>query len=172
MAALTGAAVEEVTGRGTGVDDATFQHKVLMIQRALDVNQPRADQPLETLAQVGGFEIAGLVGVILAGAATQTPVLIDGFISGAAALVAQRLCRQSRDYMAIAHLSVERGHQRIARELALVPLLDFRMRLGEGTGAALAMPLLDAACAIFNEMATFEEASVSQKNETVEPKVQ
>jgi len=110
--------------------------------------------------------------VILAGAATRTPVLIDGFISGAAALVASRLAQSKplRDYLAIAHLSVERGHQRIARELALVPLLDFRMRLGEGTGAALAMPLLDAACAIFSEMATFQEAGVSEKSETVERK--
>ena len=107
----------------------------------------------------------------MAGAATRTPVLIDGFISGAAALVACRLAqpKQVRNFLAIAHLSVERGHQRIARELALVPLLDFRMRLGEGTGAALAMPLLDAACAIFNEMATFEEAGVSTKEEKVGP---
>jgi nicotinate-nucleotide--dimethylbenzimidazole phosphoribosyltransferase len=172
VAALTGAPVEEVTGRGTGIDDDTFRRKVNVIRRALEVNKVDAKNPLATLAQVGGFEIAGLVGVILAGAATRTPVLIDGFISGAAALVACRLAdgKPVRDYLAIAHLSVERGHQRIARELALVPLLDFRMRLGEGTGAALAMPLLDAACAIYSDMATFAEAGVSEKNETVEKK--
>ena len=170
VAALTGAPVDEVTGRGTGIDDTTFRRKVSVISQALKVNKVNARNPLATLAQVGGFEIAGLVGVILAGAATRTPVLIDGFISGAAALVACRLAEPKpvRDYLSIAHLSVERGHQRIARELALVPLLDFRMRLGEGTGAALAMPLLDAACAILNEMATFAEAGVSEKNETVE----
>jgi nicotinate-nucleotide--dimethylbenzimidazole phosphoribosyltransferase len=172
VAALTGAPVEEVTGRGTGIDDATFRRKVDVIRRALEINKVDAKNPLATLAQVGGFEIAGLVGVILAGAATRTPVLVDGFISGAAALVACRLAQGKpvRDYLAIAHLSVERGHQRIARELALVPLLDFRMRLGEGTGAALAMPLLDAACAIYSDMATFAEAGVSEKNETVEKK--
>jgi nicotinate-nucleotide--dimethylbenzimidazole phosphoribosyltransferase len=169
VAGLTGAPVEEVTGRGTGIDDDTFRRKVDVIRRALDVNNVNKNDPLMTLAQVGGFEIAGLVGVILAGAATQTPVLIDGFISGAAALVACRLAspKPVRDYLAIAHLSVERGHQRIARELALVPLLDFRMRLGEGTGAALAMPLLDAACAIYSDMATFAEAGVSEKSGSV-----
>jgi len=163
IAALTGAPVEEVTGRGTGIDDEGFRRKVALIRQALEVNRVNGMNPLATLAQVGGFEIAGLVGVILAGAAMRTPVLVDGFISGAAALVACRLAPEARSYMAISHLSVERGHERIARELALVPLLDFRMRLGEGTGAALAMPLLDAACALYNEMATFEEAGVSEK---------
>ena len=169
VAALTGAPVEEVTGRGTGIDDETFRRKVSVIRQALEINHVDCRDSLAALAKVGGFEIAGLVGVILAGAATRTPVLIDGFISVAAALVACRLAQPApvRDYLAIAHLSVERGHQRIARELALVPLLDFRMRLGEGTGAALAMPLLDAACAIFNEMATFEEAGVSEKTDTI-----
>jgi nicotinate-nucleotide--dimethylbenzimidazole phosphoribosyltransferase len=191
VAALTGAPVEEVTGRGTGIDDEGFRRKVNVIRQALEVNGLNAITPVRTgvqsdvlvrqtsggdalsvLAKVGGFEIAGLVGVILAGAATRTPVLVDGFISGAAALVACRLAKPKpvRDYLAIAHLSVEKGHQRIARELALVPLLDFRMRLGEGTGAALAMPLLDAACAIYSDMATFAEAGVSGKNESVEPK--
>jgi len=167
VAALTGAPVEEVTGRGTGIDDEGFRRKVNVIRQALEINKVDAENPLAVMAKVGGFEIAGLVGVILAGAATRTPVLIDGFISGAAALVACRLAQPKpvRDYLALAHLSVERGHQRIARELALVPLLDFRMRLGEGTGAALAMPLLDAACAIFSEMATFQEAGVPEKSE-------
>jgi len=172
VAALTGTPAEEVTGRGTGIDDAAFLRKVDAIRRAIEINKVDAKNPLAVLAKVGGFEIAGLVGVILAGAATRTPVLVDGFISGAAALAASRLAQPKplRDYLAIAHLSVERGHQRIARELALVPLLDFRMRLGEGTGAALAMPLLDAACAIFNEMSTFQEAGVSGKNEPAENK--
>jgi len=170
VAVLTGARVEDVTGRGTGIDDDTFRRKVKVIRQALAVNKVDAGDPLATLAKVGGFEIAGLVGVILAGAATRTPVLVDGFISGAAALVACRLAQPKpvRDYLAIAHLSVEKGHQRIARELALVPLLDFRMRLGEGTGAALAMPLLDAACAIYGEMATFQEAGVPGKSEISE----
>ena len=171
LSQVTGASVEEVTGRGTGIDDEGFRNKVRLIQQAIAVNKVDGKNALEVLAKVGGFEIAGLVGVILAGAATGTPVLIDGFISGAAALVACRIAPEARSYLAIAHLSVERGHQRIARELALVPLLDFRMRLGEGTGAALAMPLLDAACAIFNEMATFQEAGVSEKEETAERKI-
>jgi nicotinate-nucleotide--dimethylbenzimidazole phosphoribosyltransferase len=172
VAALTGAPVEEVTGRGTGIDDDGFRRKVGVIRQALEVNRVVGADPLSILARVGGFEIAGLVGVVLAGAATRTPVLVDGFISGAAALVACRLAQPKpvRDYLAIAHLSVERGHQRIARELALVPLLDFRMRLGEGTGAALSMPLLDAACAIYRDMATFAEAGVSGKSESVEKK--
>ncbi|MFA5976222.1 MAG: nicotinate-nucleotide--dimethylbenzimidazole phosphoribosyltransferase [Elusimicrobiota bacterium] len=165
VAALTGSPVEEVTGRGTGIDEETFRRKVSVIRQALDVNRVDGGDPLAALARVGGFEIAGLAGVILAGAAAKTPVIVDGFISGAAALVACRLApnKPVRDYLAMAHLSVECGHQRILRELALVPLLDFQMRLGEGTGAALAMPLLDAACAVFNEMATFQEASVSEK---------
>ncbi len=169
VAGLTGEPVTEVTGKGTGIDDTTFLHKVAVIQKALQINQIDRGDPLAVLARVGGFEIAGLVGVILAGAATRTPVLIDGFISGAAALVATRLAmgKPVRDYLALAHLSVERGHRRVARELCLVPLLDFRMRLGEGTGAALAMPLLDAACAIYNEMATFAQAGISEKNAPV-----
>jgi nicotinate-nucleotide--dimethylbenzimidazole phosphoribosyltransferase len=167
VAGLTGTKVEEVTGSGTGIDEKTFRRKVQAIQKALEVNQVKADDPLGTLAKVGGFEIAGLVGVILAGAASHTPVVIDGFISGAAALVASRLASHKpvADYLAIAHLSAERGHHLVARQLALAPLLDFHMRLGEGTGAALVMPILDAACAILNEMATFQDAGVSQKNE-------
>jgi nicotinate-nucleotide--dimethylbenzimidazole phosphoribosyltransferase len=172
LAALTGLSVEEATGRGTGIDDAAFHRKVGAIRRALDANKTDGKNALATLAQVGGFEIAGLVGVILAGAATRTPVLVDGFISGAAALVACRLAQSKpvRDYLAVAHLSAEPGHRRITKELGILPLLDLQMRLGEGTGAALAMPILDAACAIFNEMATFEEAGVSGKNEIAEQK--
>jgi len=163
VAALTGAREEDVTGFGTGIDDEGWQKKVRLIRQSIVINGADGKDPLATLAKVGGFEIAGLVGVILAGAATRTPVLIDGFISGAAALVACRIAPQARPYLTLAHLSVESGHQRIARELELIPLLDFRMRLGEGTGAALAMPILDAACAIFNDMATFSEAGVSKK---------
>jgi len=169
-AALTGAPVADLTGRGTGIDEPTFKNKIRAIERALSVNRPNPQKPLSVLAQVGGFEIAGLVGVILAGAAARTPVLIDGFISGAAALVACRLAPRAMDSLVAAHLSVERGHRLILQELRLAPLLELQMRLGEGTGAALAMPILDAACAILSEMATFEEAGVSGKNEIAEQK--
>jgi nicotinate-nucleotide--dimethylbenzimidazole phosphoribosyltransferase len=163
VAACTGRPVADVTGRGTGVDDRGWERKVAAIERALAVNRADAADPLDVLAKVGGYEIAGLVGVILGAAARRLPVLVDGFISGAAALVAVKLCPPARDYLIAAHQSAEVGHAVVLDRLELVPLLRLNLRLGEGTGAALAMPLVDAAAAVLAEMATFAEAGVSGK---------
>ncbi|HEY8478047.1 MAG TPA: nicotinate-nucleotide--dimethylbenzimidazole phosphoribosyltransferase [Chloroflexota bacterium] len=163
VAAITGAPVAAVTGRGTGIGEAQLAHKVEVIERALAVNQPDPNDPLDVLAKVGGLEIAGLVGVILGAAARRRPVVIDGFISGAAALVACELCPQARDYLIPAHNSVEIGHRLVLERLELVPLLNLNLRLGEGTGAALAFHLVEAASRVLVEMATFAEAGVSER---------
>jgi len=162
-AALTGRSVEEITGRGTGVDDEGLQRKITAIQKALDVNQPNAEDGLDILAKVGGFEIGGLAGAILAAAAHRVPVVIDGFISTAAAMIAVSLAPQTRDYLIAAHRSQELGHQIMLEWLGTTPLLNLGLRLGEGTGAALAISLIQAACKILDEMATFSEAGVSDK---------
>lgn len=160
VAAFTGCAPAQAVGRGTGIDPSRLAHKVAVVERALEVNRPRADEPLDTLARVGGLEIAGLVGVILGAAATRVPVVTDGFISTAAALTAVRLAPTARDYILGSHLSEEPGHGVTLEAMGIEPVLHMRMRLGEGTGAALVMPLVDAALAILDEMATFEEARV------------
>ena len=162
-AAITGRSVQEIAGRGTGVDDEGLQRKITAIQKALDVNHPNAEDGLDTLAKVGGFEIGGLAGAILAAAAHRKPILIDGFISTAAAMVAVSLAPQTRHYLIAAHRSQELGHQIMLEWLGLEPLLDLGLRLGEGTGAALAISLVEAACKILDEMATFSEAGVSDK---------
>jgi len=162
-AAIIGKPVSEVTGRGTGIDDRQLAHKVKVIEQALAVNQPDPDDALDVLSKVGGFEIGGLVGVILAAAAHRIPVVIDGFISGAAALIATRLSPLSKDYLIAAHISAEAGHQTLLSYLGLIPLLDLKMRLGEGTGAALGIFLAEAAVRVLKEMATFSEAGVSEK---------
>src|SRR5881398_1754167 len=160
-AAITGALPERVTGRGTGVDDATLARKVDVVRRALAVNLPDARDGLDVLAKVGGFEIAGLVGVILAGAARRVPVVLDGFISGAAALVAVTLAPDARHALFASHRSAEPGHAVILDHLELTPYLDHALRLGEGTGAALFIHLARAAALIWSEMATFKSAGVS-----------
>lgn len=164
-AALLGRRVEEVTGRGTGLDDRGLARKVAVIERAIAVNRPDPRDPLDALTKLGGYEISGLVGVILKGAAERVPVVIDGFISGAAALVAVRLCPAARAYLLAAHRSAEPGHRAVLEALDLTPLLDLGLRLGEGTGAVLAMHLVDAALALLDEMATFEEAGVADRSE-------
>jgi nicotinate-nucleotide--dimethylbenzimidazole phosphoribosyltransferase len=164
-AVMTGKTAAEVTGRGTGLDDKGLQHKIEIINKALDLNQPEASKPLEVLAKVGGFEIGGLAGVMLGAAAHRVPVVIDGFISGAAALIAAGLCPQAKDYMIAGHVSVEPGHKLLLKHLGLNPLLDLNMRLGEGTGAALAISLSETSTRILSEMATFAEAGVSDKGE-------
>jgi nicotinate-nucleotide--dimethylbenzimidazole phosphoribosyltransferase len=161
-AAITGRAVEEVTGRGTGLTDEQLAHKVEVIKRALAVNNVDPAKPLEVLAKVGGFEIGGLAGVMLGAAANRIPVVIDGFISGAAALIAAGLAPRVKDYLIAAHLSVESGHRSVLQYLGLEPLLDLHMRLGEGTGAALGIFLSETAARILAEMATFAEAGVSE----------
>lgn len=164
-AVLCPAPVEEVTGRGTGADDKMLNHKVKVIKRAIERNQPDSADPIGVLAKVGGFEIGGLAGCILGAAAHRKPVVIDGFISGAAALIAVGLKPEVKDYLIAGHRSAEIGHQVVLEKLGLKPVLDLGMRLGEGTGAVLAMEIVEAAVKILEEMATFEEAGVSQAKE-------
>ncbi len=153
----------EVVGAGTGLDTHGMAHKAEVIRRALDVNRPNPDDPMDVLSKVGGLEIAGLAGVFLGCAAAKIPVLIDGIISGAAALTAYRFAPPAGQYMLASHLSAERGHRTELDLIGLQPLLEFDMRLGEGTGAALAMDIVDASIKIIREMATFAEAGVSER---------
>jgi nicotinate-nucleotide--dimethylbenzimidazole phosphoribosyltransferase len=165
VAAITGRNAEEVTGRGTGIDDKALAGKIAAIEEALKVNKPDPKDGIDILAKVGGFEIGGLAGVMLAAAAHRIPVVIDGFISGAAALIAYTLEPKVRDYMIAAHCSVEKGHKAALAFLGLKPILDLNLRLGEGTGAVLGMNIIEAGTKILNEMATFESAGVSEKGE-------
>jgi nicotinate-nucleotide--dimethylbenzimidazole phosphoribosyltransferase len=160
-AVMTGRSAREVTGRGTGVDDERLTHKIGVIERAVTVNAPDANDPLGTLARVGGLEIAALAGLILAAASRHIPVLLDGFIASSAALIACAWRPLAREYLLAGHVSVEPGHQIILDHLGLRPLLSLGMRLGEGTGAALAMAVVEAALRAHDEMATFDEAGVS-----------
>ena len=162
-AALTGADPAMVTGRGTGVTDDVWVRKVEAVRRALAVNRLDSGDALGILAALGGLEIAGLVGVILAGAARRVPIVLDGFIATTAALVAARLAPATRDYLIAAHRSAEPGHQRLLEALGLTPYLELGMRLGEGTGAALGIGLVRAALACYREMATFKDAGVSER---------
>ena len=160
---VTRRSANEIVGRGTGVDDEGLQRKVTAVENALKVNRPDPQDGLDILSKVGGFEIGGLAGAILAAAANRRPVVIDGFISTAAAIVAVTLAPQVREYLIAAHCSQELGHRLMMDWLGVQPLLDMHMRLGEGTGAALAMSLVEASCKILDEMATFGEAGVSEK---------
>jgi len=162
-ACLTGAAVEELTGRGAGLDDKGLQNKINIIKKAIAVNQPNQLCAIDTLYKVGGFEIGGLAGMILGAASHKVPVVIDGFISGAAALIAYHIEPKSKEYMIASHSSIERGHKVILDHIGLRPLFNFDLRLGEGTGAALGISVADAAIKILTEMATFESAKVSNK---------
>ena len=161
IAALTGLPVANVTGRGTGITVEALAVKVAVIERALAVNAPDRDDPIDVLAKVGGLEIAALAGVVLGAAANRVAVVMDGFISSAAALAAVRLCHEAVDYILPSHVSIEKGHQAVLDELGLIPLFDLEMRLGEGTGAALAMSIVEASAKILDEMATFESAGVA-----------
>lgn len=162
-AAITGYDVATVTGRGTGLDDKAWSQKVEVIKKALDLNQPDPKDAIDVLAKVGGFEIGGIAGVILAGARYRIPVVIDGFISGAAALIATSLSPQVKPHLIASHQSVEQGHKVILDFLGLKPLLNLDLRLGEGTGAALGIFLVEAGLRILHEMATFADAGVSEK---------
>jgi nicotinate-nucleotide--dimethylbenzimidazole phosphoribosyltransferase len=162
-AVLTGLPVEQVTGRGTGIDDAGLQKKIQVIREAIRLNAPDPQDALDVLAKVGGLEIAGLAGVIIGAAARRVPVVVDGFISGTAALVAAKLIPEVKPYLIASHRSVEIGHLAIWNTLGLHPLFDLGLRLGEGTGAVLAFHLIEAATRILDEMATFDEAGVSNK---------
>jgi nicotinate-nucleotide--dimethylbenzimidazole phosphoribosyltransferase len=165
VAALTGVAPADVTGRGTGVDDTVLARKVEVVARALGA-RPVTDDPVETLASLGGFEHAGLAGFILGAARRRVPVILDGVIAGAAALVAQALSPAVAGYCFAGHRSVEPGHAVALAQLGLRPLVDLDLRLGEGTGALLALPLVEAAGATLREMATFDSAGVSRKEGT------
>lgn len=162
IAVLSGNKVADVTGSGTGISDAQMLHKVEVIERAIRVNRANPDDALDVLAKLGGFEIGGLAGVILGAAALRKPVVIDGLITAAGALLAQSLCPAAAGFMIAAHRSAEKGHIIALKRLGKEPLLDLGFRLGEGTGAALAMNLLDAAVAVLTEVKTFDEAHVSE----------
>jgi nicotinate-nucleotide--dimethylbenzimidazole phosphoribosyltransferase len=161
VSVFTGYLVEEVTGSGTGVKDDALKHKQAVIKQAIAVNKPDPDLPLDALAKVGGLEIAALTGAILEAAYQGVPIILDGIISTAAALVAAKLAPLSTSYMMSSHSSEEQGHRAALQQLGLKPRLDFRMRLGEGTGAALMFPIVEAALKIADEMATFEAAGVT-----------
>lgn len=157
IAALTGTAVENLVGKGTGADDAAYGKKVQAVRDAIKINSPNPADPLDVLAKVGGLDIAGLAGCYLAAAANRKPIVLDGFIAGAAALLAFKLHPLTREYMIPSHLSAEKGARELFSHLGLEPMLLMNMRLGEGTGAALAFNLLDAACAVINEMGSFAD---------------
>ena len=160
VSVLTGQRVEHVTGRGTGVDDEHLRRKVSVIEQALALHHPSPSDGLEVLTKVGGFEIGGMVGLMLGAAACHVPVVLDGFITGASALIAAALEPKCREYLIASHVSEEPGHRIVLDHLGLEPILDLRMRLGEGTGACLAVTLIHAALKLYSEMATFEEARV------------
>jgi len=163
ISVLTGLPVVKVTGRGTGLDDAGINRKIRVIENAIAVNRPDPENALDVLSKVGGLEIAGLAGVMIAAASRRIPVVVDGFISSAAAMIAVGLVPDVRNYLLSGHQSVEIGHQAMLRHLGLTPLIDLDLRLGEGTGAVLAFHLIEAASRILREMATFAEAGVSDK---------
>lgn len=160
-AVITGRTVEEVTGRGTGINDATWKHKVQIIKDAIALNKPNPSDAIDVLAKVGGAEIGGIAGLILGAAVNKVPVVVDGFISTAGALIAYSIEPKTKDYMFAAHMSQEVGHKAMLEKMGLRPILDLDLRLGEGTGAALAMFVIEAGIKIYKEMATFGEAGVS-----------
>jgi nicotinate-nucleotide--dimethylbenzimidazole phosphoribosyltransferase len=164
-AALTGCLPSEIVGRGTGIDDAGMARKIDAVERALHANQPDPADALDVLAKVGGFEIGGMAGAMLAAAAHRCAVMVDGFISTSAAMIACGLASQVRPYLIASHRSQEYGHRLMLDWLELEPLLDLDLRLGEGSGAALGISLAEAACKLLNEMATFGQAGVSDRSD-------
>jgi nicotinate-nucleotide--dimethylbenzimidazole phosphoribosyltransferase len=164
LAAMTGLPVSQVTHRGTGIDDATLKKKIETIETALACNQPNPADPVDVLAKVGGFEIGGIAGLIIGCVVHRIPVVVDGFISTAGAMIAVALNPLIKGYLFAAHQSVEVGHRFMLEHIGQKPILNLAMRLGEGTGGALAMAIIEAAAKIINEMATFAEAGVSGAN--------
>ncbi len=162
LAVITRTSAEEVTGRGTGIDDVKLKRKIDVIDKSLKSNRPDPRDPIDILSKVGGFEIGGLVGIMLAGASHNIPVVIDGFISGAAALLATELEPKVKNYLIPSHCSAEAGHKQMLSFLGLTPLLDLDLRLGEGTGAALGINIVEASIKILTQMATFHDAGVSE----------
>jgi nicotinate-nucleotide--dimethylbenzimidazole phosphoribosyltransferase len=167
VSVITGVDPGKVTGRGTGIDDHSLRNKVEIVKKAISLNNPDPKDALDVLAKVGGFEIAGIAGLVLGAALYRIPVVIDGFISTAGALIAAEMNPLVKGYLIAAHQSVEIGHRRMLEHLEQVPLLDLNLRLGEGTGAALGMSLVEAGVKILGEMATFADAGVAEKAEGV-----
>jgi len=161
---LTGINPKEMVGRGTGVDDKRFSKKLETVKKGIQINQPNVLDGLDVLAKVGGFEIGGIAGCVLAAAFYRHPVVIDGFISTAGALIASSLCHHVRDYIIAGHCSEETGHRNMLKYIGIEPILDLGMRLGEGTGGALAMTIIEGAICVFNEVLTFDEAGVADKD--------
>lgn len=162
---ITGAKAEDVTGRGTGIDDQRLKLKTDVVKKAVRVNNPDPHDPLDVLKKLGGFEIGALAGVIIAGAAKRVPVVIDGFITASAALIAAQISPLSRDYLFASHDSVEKGHAVALKWMGLAPMFDLQMRLGEGTGACIGISLIEAGTRVLNEMATFDGAGISREKE-------
>jgi nicotinate-nucleotide--dimethylbenzimidazole phosphoribosyltransferase len=162
IAALAGCSVRDVTHRGTGINDEALERKIAVIDAGLELNRPDPADPMDVLAKVGGLEIAGIAGLVLGAAANRIPVVVDGFISTAGALIASEMHPHVKDYIFAAHTSVEIGHRMMLQRIGAQPILDLQLRLGEGTGAALAMGLVEAGAKILKEMATFAEAGVSE----------
>ena len=162
LAAVTGIPVEDVVGRGTGIDDEKLRHKISVIRTALSLHRPDPNDGLNLLTKIGGFEIGAIAGLIIGAASSRVPVVVDGFISGAGAIIATRLAPACREYLFFSHLSRERGHKRMLEFFDARPILDLDMCLGEGTGAAIAIDVITAAVRLYGEMATFESASVSR----------
>ncbi|MDA8077881.1 MAG: nicotinate-nucleotide--dimethylbenzimidazole phosphoribosyltransferase [Nitrospiraceae bacterium] len=160
---ITGAAVAEVTGRGTGISDEALQRKIKVLEEAIQLHRPDPKDAIDVLSKVGGTEISGIAGVVLGAAANRVPVVIDGLISTAGALIAYTIEPAVSDYVFAAHNSVEKGHRVMLETMGLTPIIDLGLRLGEGTGAALAMILIEAGLKIYKEMATFQEAGVSDE---------
>ncbi|MFY4775365.1 nicotinate-nucleotide--dimethylbenzimidazole phosphoribosyltransferase [Metabacillus sp. RGM 3146] len=164
LAVLSGKEIEALVGKGTGIQTDQMIHKQKVVKMAIEARNPDRNDPLDILAKLGGFEIAGMAGAMLAAAAYKIPILVDGFISTTAALIAQRIEPNASDYMIVGHQSAELGHAHAVEELGKAPILDLNLRLGEGSGAALAYPILHAASLMIAEMATFENAGISGKN--------
>ena len=160
IAAFSGIAVEKLTGRGTGIGDQALQNKIAVIKKGLALHQPDPRDPIDVLSKVGGLEIGGIAGLILGAAARGIPVLCDGFISTAGALIACELCPAAKNYLFASHKSVEMGHRYMHERLGLEPLIDLKFRLGEGTGAAVCMELLDLSTRILADIKTFEEVGI------------
>ncbi len=164
ISVITGAKVSEVTGRGAGLSDESLRRKIEVIEKSIELNNPDKHDAIDILSKLGGFEIGGICGLILKAAEYSVPVVLDGFISTAAGLLAYKINPKVKDYMFSAHRSAEGGHRIALEYISLVPMLDLGMRLGEGTGSAIAIGVLDASLKILNEMATFESAGVSKAN--------
>lgn len=161
IAVFSGIPVEQLTGKGTGIDDIALKNKIAVIQKGLDFHKPNPDDPIDVLTKIGGFEIGGIAGLILGAAAQGIPVICDGLISTAGALIACELTENVKNYLFASHKSVEVGHTFMLNKLGLEPLIDLQFRLGEGTGAAVCMELLDLSTRILSDIKTFEEVGIN-----------